>query len=149
MTSYLDCFLSYGQKGFEVIMHVLTTELVSKGVLTESLSEPLDMEVYLRRVLVPETAIRLIQADQDCSASDALKILEESRDYGAAVFGDMDGVNTYLQESQYERGQRHMEEEEEASQREDILSSQGPEAQAPRTGQALITKLRKLCEYHT
>lgn len=126
-------------------METLTKELVSTGVLTTQHSAPLDVEVYLRRVLVPETAARLIQADQKCSFSKALTILEESRDYGAAVFGDSE-TTTSLQESQYERGQRYKEERAEASQREDLLSSQGPEATALRRGQAVIDRLRKVYE---
>lgn len=104
------------------------------------------VDVYLRRVLVPETAVRLIEVDQRCSRSEALKILEESRDYGAAVFGDMDTANSLLfKETQAERTLRFEEEEAAASQREDLLSSQGVEAEALRIGEALIAKLRKSC----
>jgi len=126
-------------------MHVLTTELMSKGILTQTQSDPFDVEFYLRRVLVPETAIRLIQADQNCSTADANKILEESRDYGAAVFGDTQGSENLFKESEYEKGQRFKEEEEEASQREELLSSQGPEARALRIGQTFMAKLREFC----
>ena len=103
------------------------------------------VDVYLRRVLVPETAVRLIQVDQRCSTSKALKILAESRDYGAAVFGDMDTASSlHFKETQTERDMRAEEEEAAKSHRENLLSSQGYEAEALKMGEAIIAKLRKL-----
>ncbi|KAK9895063.1 hypothetical protein P389DRAFT_172634 [Cystobasidium minutum MCA 4210] len=144
-TFYLELPGYYGHMGFQTILNALTAAFVSKGILTADIASPLTVEVYLRRVLVPETAVRLIQVDQRCPRSKALTILADSRDYGAAVFGDMDTASSlHFKESQIERHMRVEEELTAATQRENLLSSQGDEAEALRMGEAILSKLRKL-----
>ena len=58
---------------------------VDLHMLHERLLQPLGIDAYLRRVLVPETATHLIQADRQCSRKEALRILKASRKYGVAV----------------------------------------------------------------
>lgn len=47
---------------------------------------PMDSQDFLRRVLVPETAILLIMEDMKQDYSAALKTMEDSREYGTALF---------------------------------------------------------------
>lgn len=126
-----------------MFLEVLNTEFVSRGPLNPQTAAPLDIEVYLRRVLVPETAVRLIEWDQRCTRSKALEILEESREYGAAVYGDTELSERFFKQTQAEKSRRAKEEEIAVSRREDLISSQGDAGEALRLGEAFIAKLRK------
>lgn len=69
-------------------MRWLQEKLVDRGWLTVKHTNPLDIDTYLRRVMVPEAAVRLIQDDRpSIHPPQAEEILERSRAYGIAVFG--------------------------------------------------------------
>ncbi|KAL7004489.1 hypothetical protein EMMF5_005970 [Cystobasidiomycetes sp. EMM_F5] len=81
----------YGPRGFEIIMKWLNDAFVATSLLLADDVKPLDVQGYLRRVLVPEVAILLIQEDNSqpgvpCSRVRAVRILKKSRAYGSAVF---------------------------------------------------------------
>jgi len=139
----LYCF-SYGQKGFDVIMDILNSKLVLGGIVSANRTVPLDIETYLRRVMVPETATRLIQEDMNCSWTHAFDVLQESRNYGAALFGDVENNPSHLFETQVDRKERRRQQREQASQRDILINSQGEEAEALKLGEAIMENVRKL-----
>lgn len=72
-------------------MKWLNDAFVATSLLLADDVKPLDVQGYLRRVLVPEVAILLIQEDNSqpgvpCSRVRAVRILKKSRAYGSAVF---------------------------------------------------------------
>jgi hypothetical protein len=82
---------SYGERGYEVIMGTLSQiYLVDESPLSEEKTRPLDAQSYMRRVLLPEVATALIEVDMKCGRDEALEILQESRQYGLAVFAIQD-----------------------------------------------------------
>lgn len=137
---------SYGQKGFAIIINYWNEFVTTTPVITPDKTAPLDVPVYLRRVLVPETAIRLIQDDRGgCSEREAIRILEESRAYGVAVFGGESGsLPGEPKETKLEKKQRRKEEREEDERREAIMSSQSSEAEAIRRSRDFMATLRLL-----
>jgi hypothetical protein len=137
-------WFSYGQKGFDVIMDILNSKLVLGGIVSANRTAPLDIDTYLRRVMVPETAVRLIQRDMNCSWAQALDVLQESRDYGAALFGDVENNPSRLFETQVDRKERRRQQKEQASQRDSLINSQGEEAEALKLGEAIMENVRKL-----
>lgn len=81
---------SYGEQGFAVITQVLYD--LFPDIPANKIS-PLEMSNYLSLVLVPETALLLIQHDlqnqrddSHVSKSEALKVLHKSTKYGLAMF---------------------------------------------------------------
>ena len=60
--------------------------------LISNLAQPLPPEYFLRKVLVPETALGLIAQDINKPISDPIvrEQLEKSRTYGAALFPEGD-----------------------------------------------------------
>lgn len=87
---------SYGEQGLAVFTQVLF-DLFSD--LPEDKIYPLDPNTYRSLVLVPETALLLIQedlqkkhgSDQDITRTLALKVLRKSHNYGLAMFPVGDG----------------------------------------------------------
>lgn len=120
-------------------MDVLMRKLVHPGIITSEHTAPLDLESYLRRVLVPEAAVRLIKLQQGCGISEAEIILRESRDYGAAVFGE-DLIAGF--ESKGDRRKRNKEVAENAMRVDDIIKTNGRGAEALKRGQAILAELQ-------
>jgi hypothetical protein len=134
---------SYGFKGFELIMAALKKTLVDVGIITAAKTQPLDVGTYLRRVLVPEAAVRLIQGDRkNCSTEEAMVILEESRAYGAAVFGQDASVADL--ETKREKRDREREQQEFRQEIQAILSSQEAGSKALQRGREAIVALHTL-----
>ena len=128
-------------------MQWLNESLVEDSIITSNRTEPLDVQTFLRRVMVPEVAVRLIQSDRDgISRKAAIKILEASRTYGAAVFGHEGGGGGYDEvEIAKEREDREKEKQLQDKRNATILaSSQGSKAEALRRGQKAIAELRLL-----
>lgn len=85
---------SYGPKGRKVICDAVTHLLtVTFPLLTSHRVEPLDVDFYVRRVLLPECAIQLIRDDLGGSATvsreRAEQTVQDSRGYGKAMFPDV------------------------------------------------------------
>ncbi|THU92428.1 hypothetical protein K435DRAFT_576061, partial [Dendrothele bispora CBS 962.96] len=79
----------YGSLGYGIIYSKLL-QLFPPNNNTNANISPLDMNMFLIWVLVPETAVRLIIEDQQLSGPDcmaiAVNILDESSQYGMAMF---------------------------------------------------------------
>ncbi|KAG8888127.1 hypothetical protein FRB98_008319 [Tulasnella sp. 332] len=86
----------YGEKGFFVISSTLQ-EIFPLDAIDPDLTYPLEPSDFLRRVLLPETAVLLIQEDQKIEREEALLVLRESRAFGLATFpvrdAETDGGN--------------------------------------------------------
>ncbi|CAH7668154.1 hypothetical protein BY996DRAFT_4584177, partial [Phakopsora pachyrhizi] len=97
----------YGVKGFEIIFDTLHRHFLSPHLLnsTTEYAKPLPIEYYVRRVLLPETALCLIAEDLKLSPNDVQvrKTLDESRKYGVALFPDEEAC---LNESSDEEDER-------------------------------------------
>ncbi|GAA5991083.1 hypothetical protein JCM10908_006532 [Rhodotorula pacifica] len=85
----------YGPKGRKVICDAVT-QLMTVTVPLLSTShriEPLDVDFYIRRVLLPECAIELVRDDlggpSKVTREHAEQVVQESRGYGKAVFPDV------------------------------------------------------------
>lgn len=100
----VDCALSclstrsYGPRGLEV-MFTTIKGLFTEGMplLTAQRTRPLDVDFYVRRVLIPECAVELIRHDYgfaQTTREQAEAIREDSRAYGKAVFpSDVDAAD--------------------------------------------------------
>ncbi|GAA6028781.1 hypothetical protein JCM8097_007392 [Rhodosporidiobolus ruineniae] len=136
----------YGGKGFEVMhktLHHLFT--VDNPILSPSRTPGLPLDVYLRRVLVPECAVSLVLADHAdpppgsalprlTTREEAEVVVRESRAYGSAMFGGMSeeealenarhrekvlGEEEKAREKKKRRREQEREEEEEGSESDD------------------------------
>ncbi|SCV70378.1 BQ2448_1772 [Microbotryum intermedium] len=83
----------YGLIGQEKLIQLLSKLfVVDAPLLTMYQAWPLDVNAYIRRVLVPETAVELIRRDLKLDLDDpntrgeAERICQESREYGQAMF---------------------------------------------------------------
>ena len=86
-------FLSYGEIGYSII-HQTVQSLFPAVKMDPSLFMPLTWISFLQRVLIPETALLLIMEDLKVKgeegSQEALKVLQESSEYGAGMFPDND-----------------------------------------------------------
>ncbi|KAI1785057.1 hypothetical protein LXA43DRAFT_1066272 [Ganoderma leucocontextum] len=73
----------YGEQGHEII-HFMLLHLF-RGVAIEDL-RPMSFETLVGSVLLPEVSTRLIMDDLTCSQADAIRILDESSEYGSRMF---------------------------------------------------------------
>jgi hypothetical protein len=79
---------SYGPKGFECLYaHLAPLFTFKSAYLQPDQIRPLDPQQFVRRVLVPEAAVRLVMEDRKCGRDAAIEIVVESRLYGMAVNG--------------------------------------------------------------
>ena len=77
---------SYGEQG-SIIIHQTLYSLFSPDTIPLTSVEPLTPSQFLTRVLVPETAMLLIQEDMHLSTKEeTLRVLDESKKYGVAMF---------------------------------------------------------------
>lgn len=53
---------------------------------------PLTAINFVRRVLLPETAVLLTQEDLGCSRQEAINVLRDSREYGLVMHPDNEGL---------------------------------------------------------
>ncbi|GAA5860938.1 hypothetical protein JCM3774_003194 [Rhodotorula dairenensis] len=84
----------YGPKGRRVICDAVTQLMtVTYPLLTPHRVAPLDVDFYVRRVLLPECAIELVRDDlggaATVSRTRAALVVQESRGYGKAMFLDV------------------------------------------------------------
>ena len=78
--------LSYGEQGSIIIHQTLYSLFPSDDIPLTSV-DPLTPDQFLTRVLVPETAVLLIQVDMCLpTKEEALRVLDESKKYGVAMF---------------------------------------------------------------
>lgn len=130
---------SYGPQGFQILKEVLEEEFVQHNMISSSRIRPLNIDSYLRRVLVPEAATLLIQEDQQCDYDTAVRILKDSRAYGAAVFAQ---VNTEdVAESQEERNEREKDRASQNQRRKALLNEGGRQAKALKVADTAIEQL--------
>ena len=77
---------SYGEQG-SIIIHQTLYSLFSPDTIPLTSVDPLTPSQFLTRVLVPETAMLLIQEDMHLSTKEeTLRVLDESKKYGVAMF---------------------------------------------------------------
>lgn len=77
-----------------------------KPVMTKAPIQPLNVANFVRRVLVPEAASLLIQEDLQISRDQALKVMKESREYGAAMFPESDGSDDEAQQAEKSKARK-------------------------------------------
>ncbi|GAA6011787.1 hypothetical protein JCM10207_004244 [Rhodosporidiobolus poonsookiae] len=82
----------YGQRGFDCILATVKKLFIDDiPLLTADRASPLPVDSFLRRVLVPETAVTLIQSDLALpSRAEAARVCRDSAGYGKAVFPVVD-----------------------------------------------------------
>ena len=69
-------------------MTTLRKMFADTSILTDKNTQPLGVDAFLRRVLVPETGVMLIQEDNCISRKEAITVLKESRAFGLAGKND-------------------------------------------------------------
>ena len=74
---------SYGGRGFVEMSRWLADAF---GDLTGPQLGLVDQTAYLRTILLPELAVRLIMQDLGCAEDEAVRTLEDSRRFGLAVW---------------------------------------------------------------
>ncbi|KAI6101201.1 RTC4-like domain-containing protein [Pisolithus sp. B1] len=82
----------YGEQG-SVIIHQTLFNLFPPSSFDSSLIKPLTPSEFIQRVLVPETAARLIAQDLGVDMDYAIVTLHESARYGVAMFPDTVGCD--------------------------------------------------------
>ncbi|KAI6167304.1 RTC4-like domain-containing protein [Pisolithus thermaeus] len=82
----------YGEQG-SVIIHQTLFNLFPPSSFDSSLIKPLTPSEFIQRVLVPETAARLIAQDLGVDMDYAIVTLHESARYGVAMFPDTGGYD--------------------------------------------------------
>lgn len=92
--------LSYGMLGFQTILGHLR-EMYAE--LPADRHEPLPRDFFIRRVLLPETGLQLIQQDFQISREAACDVMAESRRYGQAVHSPMEDFLTKQELKQIKR----------------------------------------------
>ncbi|KAG8901871.1 hypothetical protein FRB99_005027 [Tulasnella sp. 403] len=85
----------YGEQGYLVISTALQNMFPPQAI-DPSQTAPLQPADFLRRVLLPETAVLLIIEDHDVSREEARTIMFESRSYGSAMFPAKDEGDTTI-----------------------------------------------------
>lgn len=115
---------------------------------------PLTPEEFLQFILVPECAIRLIQADmrnngdKKASLVEAIQTLRESSKYGIAMFPDLDNrEGPSLSVCMTTRKGKTPETKDEGFISKDVLprGSQGQKAERSRRGKDLVSKISSEC----
>lgn len=77
---------SYGEQD-SIIIHQTLYLLFPPDDMPLTSVDPLTLDQFLTRVLVPETAVLLIQTDISLSTkAEALRVLDDSKKYGLAMF---------------------------------------------------------------
>jgi hypothetical protein len=84
MVSVYVC--SFGEQGAIIMFEKLGT------MFPEADHYPLTTINFLRRVLLPETAVLLAQKDLGCSREEAINVLHDSHEYGLVMHPDNDGL---------------------------------------------------------
>lgn len=93
--------------------HTLTKLYITdSSLLTPLDAQPLDLKAYVRRVLVPECAVELIQSDLSISRDEALRVRGESCAYGKARFAMTEEEEEFQREEEA-RGEMEVREREE------------------------------------
>ncbi|KAG8931438.1 hypothetical protein FRC02_002716 [Tulasnella sp. 418] len=75
----------YGEQG-QMAISVAIDTLFPASTIAPASTSPLLLSDFRRRVLVPEAALLLIQEDMHAGRDEAMKIMNESRHYGLAMF---------------------------------------------------------------
>lgn len=99
-TVELTCIYSYGMLGFQTILGHLREMYAD---LPADRHEPLPKDFFIRRVLLPETGLQLIQQDFQVDRGPASEIMAESRRYGQAVHSPMEDLFTKQEMRQIKR----------------------------------------------
>lgn len=77
---------SYGEQD-SIIIHQTLYLLFPPDDMPLTSVDPLTLDQFITRVLVPETAVLLIQTDISLSTkAEALRVLDDSKKYGLAMF---------------------------------------------------------------
>jgi hypothetical protein len=77
--------------------------------------DPLNPAEFIQRVLLPETALRLIMEDRSCEEEEALTVMRGSAMYGVGMFpdlGDKDQVRTAIVEARARKRRKEIAREE-------------------------------------
>ncbi|EIW78974.1 hypothetical protein CONPUDRAFT_59209, partial [Coniophora puteana RWD-64-598 SS2] len=77
----------YGELG-SIILHQTLFSLFPPSSFDAALIAPLAPAEFIQRILVPETAVRLVMQDLGQPPDEALRTLRESAQYGVAMFPD-------------------------------------------------------------
>ncbi|CAO3608811.1 unnamed protein product [Mucor hiemalis] len=83
----------YGNRGSHFIMEAVQNMFVKTEILNKENASPLTQVEFAQQVLVPEVGSRLIKQDQKLnSLKEAVKIMEESTEYGSIVYNKVKKV---------------------------------------------------------
>lgn len=82
-------FCSYGERG-SVIMHLTLYDLFPPASFDPGRIAPLSPAEFISRVLVPETALWLIQEDMQCSYVEAMATLRASGEFGVTMYPEVE-----------------------------------------------------------
>ncbi|GAA5995860.1 hypothetical protein JCM5350_007962, partial [Sporobolomyces pararoseus] len=125
----------YGPRGFECIHSTLRQLFtVDNPILTDSNISPFSPDFYLRRILVPETALELIRLDLDLDRDqtgleEAAEVLEDSRAFGKAAHAIVEDVEKERAKAREEEQRREEEAERERKEIERIEREEQEEAE--------------------
>ncbi|GAA5884755.1 hypothetical protein JCM16303_005260 [Sporobolomyces ruberrimus] len=126
----------YGPRGFECIHSTLRQLFtIDTPILTSANISPLSADFYMRRVLVPETALELIRLDLDLERSTegsdtAAVVLESSRAFGKAAHGIVEDVEKERIRARKE--EKRLEKEREQERKEEAAREEAARDEADR-----------------
>lgn len=133
--------VSYGPVGLEVISTILDMMIIDTKE-----TFPLPTEFFVRRVLIPEVAIRLIAEDLNRSINDpdVQKTLEDSRAYGVALFSELEPLGKVVPPKVSERPSRSSVKKT----KESRYLAQVPDQMVPYLGRLFNPPADGACGYH-
>ncbi|ORX49396.1 hypothetical protein DM01DRAFT_1308846 [Hesseltinella vesiculosa] len=87
----------YGPQGSSEMLKVLQQMFLKEtDFLTKEKAHPQQLTEYLQQVLVPEAGVRLIQQDKKLTFSQALVVMEKSREFGGYMYPFQDAATDDL-----------------------------------------------------
>ncbi|GAA5948813.1 hypothetical protein JCM3765_003910 [Sporobolomyces pararoseus] len=125
----------YGPRGFECIHSTLRQLfMVVNPILIDANISPFSPDFYLRRILVPETALELIRHDlgsdrDEAGLEEASKVLEDSRAFGKAAHAIVEDVEKERAKAREEEKRREEAVERERKEAERIEREEQEEAE--------------------
>ena len=94
LPQHLKSLVSYGERGYVQIFKIIDELFPDLAVtLRHDPNQRLGLDVFISRILVPETARLLIKDDLCISDQEAFSVLLKSRAFGVALHPDLDKHN--------------------------------------------------------
>ncbi len=86
LQQYLTVLYSLGEKGHLIISPAIRLWFPFDGVTANHIFAPIPLQDFIEYVAVPHCTAMILSSDQDITFSEAVTLLTESADFGAALY---------------------------------------------------------------